>query len=125
MNRSECTQYDKCSAPLCPLDKQTLMYGIWYPDEEICRKHHHRWVKTQKKIAKRARNKDHYYVLQMLKQDCVIGRAIDGLDPNYDESSQLGKWLKNHPPKKQLTEEEKGVLAERMRHLRRTRRVGG
>lgn len=115
MKRPDCSKYDTCSAPLCPLDEETLSYGIWYPDEEICTKHAEPWIKTQKKIAKKAKDIYHYFTLQMLQRNCVIAKNIDGLDPDKPRADQLKKWLKTHPSKRVLTDEER---ANRMKRLR-------
>ena len=50
-----CNRFEKCSAPLCPLD-ENVKKRCWYSDEEICRSRKHgnrRWVKKQKNIVKR------------------------------------------------------------------------
>jgi len=54
--------FDSCNAPLCPLDEEGLKKAVWYPDEEICRRRglNYPWLKTQKKIAKRAKHSDRY-----------------------------------------------------------------
>ena len=47
--------FEKCNAPLCPLDP-VIKARIWWADEEICRsrKHgQHRWIRKQRSIQKR------------------------------------------------------------------------
>ena len=37
MNASNgCPSFERCSAPLCPLDAESVAHGIWYPDEAVC-----------------------------------------------------------------------------------------
>jgi len=51
----ECSRFDICSAPLCPLDEE-IDKRYWYPGEQICKaqKHNkHRWIKKQRSIVKR------------------------------------------------------------------------
>ena len=100
MNKLKCPYFDSCDAPLCPLEgEEGLKNGIWYPEEEICRRRglNYPWLKTQKKIAKRAKHSDGYFTLQMLTHPCRISRGITGLDPDKDEGPQLQKWFKKHP----------------------------
>ena len=55
MDPSECTSYDGCNAPLCPLDPG-IDLRIWYADEPICRSHTHgkrRWIRKQRSIVRR------------------------------------------------------------------------
>ena len=107
-------RFDTCSAPLCPLDEKSLKYGIWYPDEEICSLRafgNLPWIKTQKKIVKVGARVDRYFNLKMLERNCIIKKGIEGLDPDHEEEHQLRKWIKAHPEKRKLTEEEKERLA--------------
>jgi len=55
-------KFESCSAPICPLDEQSLKKGIWYPGEEICHKRLGlQWIKIQRRIAKKVKNKDRYF----------------------------------------------------------------
>ena len=55
----QCRHFDSCSASLCPFDSEHLKVGLWYPEEEICRlKKIPDWIKQQKKIAKKTKEKD-------------------------------------------------------------------
>jgi hypothetical protein len=103
-----CKYFDEgCSAPLCPLDLESLNCGRWYPDEEICKNREFTnptWIKNQKKIAKRARDKEKYFTIEMLNRNCAIAKGIVGLDPDRAEEPQLKEWLKKHP---ELSEKEK------------------
>lgn len=51
----DCPSFDKCDAPLCPLDTR-LKDRIWYADESVCNSRKfgkHRWIQKQRSIAKR------------------------------------------------------------------------
>ncbi|GAG01481.1 unnamed protein product, partial [marine sediment metagenome] len=98
---NQCRNFDSCSASLCPLDLEHLKIGIWYPDEEICRKKTvPDWIRRQRKIAKKTRDPNSYFTYPMLNHDCIIGKGMVGLEPNSDlpEEPQLKNWYKKHPP---------------------------
>jgi len=110
----DCKNFEKCSAPICPLeDKIKNLNYIWYPNEEICSKHRNQFIKTQKKIKKKARDVDKYFTLKMLDRNFIVGAGIVGLDPDKDEESQLKIWLKKHPLKRQISDEEKKIIRKR------------
>ena len=119
-NLSEkCPRYETCSASLCPLDRERLKAGVWYPGDEICKlTPAPSWVRMQRKIAKKARDKNKYFTYEMLKRNCRISNAIIGLDPDRDETSQLKKWFTLHPPKKELSNLEKKIIARRFKKAR-------
>ncbi|MBA7580880.1 hypothetical protein ES708_22777 [subsurface metagenome] len=98
------------------LFKNSLEYlevEIWYPDEEICRlKTVPNWVKIQKKIAKKTKDKNTYYSYEMLSRNCKVGSGMTGLNSDKPEKPQLTAWLKKHPPKKALSEKQKKILVE-------------
>ncbi len=118
MTSMQCNRYDSCSAPLCPLDSQSLEGGIWYPGgEEICSSQAHRslpWIRAQRKIAKVESDPSRYFTFAMLNRGCVIRRGITGLDPDQPEELQLRRWMQGHPParKKELSEKQKSALME-------------
>jgi len=114
LKREDCPSFDTCGAPLCPLDLESLKNGIFYPDEEICkRRNAPAWIKVQRKIAKKTGDKDKYFTYEMLAQNCVISKGITGLDPDKEQAPQLKRWLEHHPVKRERTEEERIVLRER------------
>ena len=121
----DCTLAGKCSSPLCPLDEESLLEGVWYPDEEICRKYNCQFIKTQKKIAKRTRDNSTYYTHEMLNRNFVVTKAIAGLDPDKGRAAQLARWLKTHPALKPLSDEERKKRAEMLRKHRRFSRKKG
>jgi hypothetical protein len=119
MRPSDCTKYQTCSAPLCPLDEDSLRNAQWYPDEEICLSQeyfHLNWIRNQKKIASKCRNTDFYFTLGMLSHNCVIGKKIEGIDPDHDldaRESDEARWLKEHPEKPKMSDEKKQELLNR------------
>jgi len=106
-----CTRFSECSAPLCP---ESDGGDIWFPDEQICAKYRHPWIKAQKKIVERTKDVTKFYSLEMLKQNCQIRSGITGIDPDGDIQEQLKRWLRKHPPKRKLTETQRRELAERL-----------
>jgi hypothetical protein len=48
----DCSLFEKCPAPLCPLDPG-LKARAWLIEEQVCRKYHTRWIRKQKSIQKR------------------------------------------------------------------------
>lgn len=109
----QCRHFDSCSASLCSLYPEHLKIGIWYPDEEICRlKSVPNWVKIQKKIAKKTKDKNTYYTYEMLNSNCKVGTGMTGLNPDRSEELQLIAWLKKHPQKKAISEKQKKILVE-------------
>jgi hypothetical protein len=70
------------------------------------------WVKIQKKIAKKTKDKNTYYSYEMLSRNCKVGTGMTGLNSDKPEKPQLTAWLKKHPPKKALSEKQKKILVE-------------
>jgi len=117
MTIETCPKYEGCSAILCPLatEDENNNY-IWYPDEDICTKQEFGsldWIKRQRKIAKKA--KEGYFTFAMLKRDFKIANGLQGLDPDSEssEKTQLQKWLKLHPVKKEMSEAQREVVRQR------------
>jgi hypothetical protein len=106
--------YEVCEAPFCPLEPNSL--SIWYPGEEICRDRIHRnlsLVQAQHKLVKVA--PAGYFTLEMLNRNCIIKTGMLGLDPNKEEKPQLQLWLKNHPEKQEITDEDREKRRELMK----------
>lgn len=121
--KKECPYFETCSAPLCPLDQESLEDCFWYPDEEICKsqKHNqHNWIRRQRKIIKGAKTQDTYYTYKMLKRNCVIKTGIVGLSPDDPpEQREIAEtlWMTQHPVIKPPSEAEKKRLSEMRRKL--------
>lgn len=127
MTIEKCNHYETCSAPLCPLDKESLEDGLWFPEEEICRNREFgklQWVKMQKKIVKKA-NPDFYFTFEMLNRNFMVKKNIEGIDPDKPEELQLKRWFKTHRKLEKLTESERQLKAERMEYVRAHKRAVG
>jgi len=121
LTAKDCPQFDGCSAPICPLFGNG---GIWYPDEEICTSRSYSalsWIKQQRKIARKVRNKDFFFTYEMLNHNCIITVATEGIDPDNDiadTDTLVKRWLKKHSEKKPKTKEELELLRSRMTKIR-------
>ena len=115
MNLKNCSKYESCSAPLCPMFSG-FKEAIWYADEEICQNKDifpdKIVLDNQNKIKRRDRSKETYYTYDMLLMPCIIKGGITGIDPDKEEASQLASWFKAHPAQ---TEEAIKVRSERMK----------
>ena len=102
----ECPRFEKCDAPLCPLDSDSFKNSIWYPDEEICKYqkvNQLEWIKRQRKLSEKAQF-GFYFTYEMLNHKFIIRNGIKGLDPNRTESQEqadLKKWFSLHPETKE------------------------
>lgn len=120
MEAKACKRFDECSVPICPLDEVSMSCATWYPTESYCNSRDYSnlsWVKRQRKISKKVRNKDFYFNYEMLCRDCRITVATEGLDPNrtdISEAQQLNRWFKRHPEIRKLSEQEKTEIARRL-----------
>lgn len=115
MRSEKCPRFEECSAPLCPLDK-SLKQGIWYPDQEICKRKgfgDRDFIKAQKKIVKVKSDPNYYFTIQMLKRNCKIGKGMCGIDPDETEKPQLQNWLKVHPVLQKRTLSPKQIKSQR------------
>ena len=55
-----------------------------------------------------------HITLQMLEQNCIIRKGIEGLDPDQSEEYQLKKWLKAYTEKRVLSRGERKVIGWRL-----------
>ena len=79
-----CRNYPTCKASLCPLDPN-LRNVIWYPDEDICNRRglpKTDWLPRQRRIAKKATNRDFFFRLADIKAITRIHRSIKGHNPD-------------------------------------------
>ena len=120
-----CKHFDSCSAPLCPLDTESLMQGIWFCDEDICRlRQVPRFVRNQRTIHRRSKDNDTYYSHSMLDRNIVIKTSIAGIDRDQEiKQASLAekKWIKDHQEKKPLTEEQRKIISDRLNQKGSTR----
>jgi hypothetical protein len=124
MTSKHCKRFDGCSTPICPLDENGSSIIVWYADEEICPLREFcktTLVKTQTKIAKKARDFDTFYTGRMLQHSFIIGKALHGIDSETEIDSidsEVEKWLTEHPEKRIISESEKKKLRENMLTVR-------
>ncbi len=96
---NECSIYNDCEAPLCPLSEE-LNDCVWYADEEVCNsrvstKLH--WVRIQKRIRKYKIKVDAgYFTREMLNSIRNVSKGIKGMDP--DSRASLSVWLNRRTP---------------------------
>lgn len=123
--RDQCTKFDSCAAPICPLsaDEENNNY-IWYSDEEVCNRHNKLFIKNQKKIVKVNNDHDKYYTFKMLNQNCVIGSGMQGINPDQGEELQLKTWFKKHPMKREISDTEKQKRLENMKNMLQAKKEG-
>ena len=94
--RRECRYFETCSAPLCPLDPESLDHGLWYPDEQICKRDNMPgWVKRQRKLKSRIKPGS-YFTVPMLSHRCSLRGGTVGLDPDRERADQERDWFKKH-----------------------------
>jgi hypothetical protein len=113
-----CPHFDTCSAPLCPLDPQSLEAGSWFGDEEICVRRDLRspWIARQRKIVRATAGDPAAgsFTFRMLSRDFVIRRGLTGLDPDKGPPDKTeADWLKAHPGRRQLSDAQRAVLRAR------------
>ena len=132
MSAQSCPHFDRCSAPLCPIDAMSLEHGAWFPDEEVCRRADHRtqpMVRTQRRIARltAADTESGCFTGAMLLRGCRLTRKIKGLDPDSGPitAESVVRWLRKHPQKRLLTEEERAVRRARATKIMATHTNSG
>ena len=102
MTEENCSKYESCGAPLCPLDPPSLTNGIWYPDEEICKARKFQylpWIEKQKRIIKHRLTADNgFFTVKMLYSIRAVTKTLKGANPDDPDSET--KWLKKRgaPP---------------------------
>lgn len=89
MPSPECQNFNNCDAVLCPMDEISINSGIWYPDEEICKRNDFRqliWIRkqraVQKLVAKGKATTDRYFTVNMLQIIKGVRRGIEGINPD-------------------------------------------
>ncbi|MGA2974942.1 MAG: hypothetical protein ABSF77_06505 [Spirochaetia bacterium] len=120
MSAPSCKYFDGCSAPLCPLDPQSMTHVSWFPDEATCTRADLKmtpWIARQRKIA-RVTARDFAagaFTHGMLSHDITIRHGLTGLDPDKGPPDRTETdWMKAHPERRQLSDEERAVLRARV-----------
>ena len=102
MSTKLCNLFEPCEspeAPLCPLQIESVVHGIWYGNEPICRSKKFQkisWIKKQKKIANlRLTEEAGYFTIRMLDNlhTNAITSKLKGADSNSLEPEE--DWLRN------------------------------
>lgn len=100
MNNINCPKFEDCSAPICPLQQNTIDGNIWYPDEDICIAKRFQtlpWIKKQKAIAKINAPNDRYFTMEMLEAVRQVRKGIEGINPDQPlEQARAAErtWIK-------------------------------
>ena len=99
---TKCQYFDTCSAPICPLHQDSIEYGVWFPDEEICKRREFckkNWIQNQKKILSKHNKKSvpGYFTVKMLDRKLVIKGGIVGIDSDKIHKTEEVKWIEAHP----------------------------
>lgn len=123
-HRHECRYFDTCSAPLCPLDPETLSIGAWFADEEICVLNKDlEWIRTQRKIQrKQVPFSAGAFTVSMLETGPKATAALRGVEDHTD-SRAVSRWIEARKavPKRQYSPEERAAIGERLRAARASR----
>jgi len=117
MDKVNCPQFeDGCSVPICPLDNVSIECGIFYPDEEICRRRDFQnldWVRKQKAVVKARAPSDKYFTVDILKAIKQVRKGIEGINP--DQPLEKAKEAE----RKWIAEKKSGrVIAKRTKRSR-------
>jgi hypothetical protein len=125
MSCPSCNHFEDCSAPICPEDAESMEHGAWFADEEICRRIPYRerhYIRAQRRIAQLTACDPNRgcFTVPMLDRNCRLTHGIRGLDPEIAPPTpdRVARWLNLHPPKRQLSEDERAArraLAVKMR----------
>ena len=88
----ECSSYEKCEAPLCPLSEE-LDSCVWYPDEQVCMARKFtslHWVRIQKRLRKyKVKGDAGYFTKQMLEDTRRCTKTTKGIDPDSRKARQV------------------------------------
>jgi len=112
MSTPECSYFNECSAPLCPLDEASLANCAWFPDEETCRRRDLAvgWIARQRKIARVVGGDPSRgcFTLEMIARNFRVTSALRGLDPDKEITPDRVKaWLAAHSAVAPYSEERK------------------
>ena len=122
MDPKECPSFHNCSAPLCPLDKQSQEVGQWFPTEDICKSQMKkpRWVTIQRRIQKKVGKTDKvgYWTVAMLNAMGAVSARSKGIGPDkWDTASLEASFIKRRRVRL-FSEEERRELREKVKNAR-------
>ena len=97
----DCGMFEKCEAPLCPLDPG-LDQKVWFPGESVCTSRTYgaglKWIENQRKAGRKAKRDNTFFNIDMLKKNIIVKKGITGIDPDSkDIPGDLKKWIAAHP----------------------------
>lgn len=117
MTKDDCYRYEDCSAPICPMDAESLKYCSWFPDEDICKKQPlPGWVKKQRKLSRKMNFENGCFTYKMLNHGCKFYPGTKGINPDKGPAHEQEEgWIKDHPKytpsKKQIEASKKSPVA--------------
>ena len=99
MRAEECKNFEGCDVPLCPMDESSLIHGIWFPDEDICKSRQFQslgWIRKQKLITKRHGSVEGFFNIKMLNAVLQVHKRIMGADPDLPLSANVDeRWIRD------------------------------
>ncbi len=100
--KQDCPHWDTCDSPLCPLDATSLEHGVYYGDEDVCKRRDFAglpWVKAQRAIAKLGLGVDDgFFTVAMLSAVKQPRPGLKGLNPDieFSESRKAERrWIRD------------------------------
>ena len=95
MNKEKCSLYNKCEAPICPMDELKDRCA-WFPGEQICKSKDFQdtdLIEKQQTISKKTKDKDKYFTTEMIEKLNFVKNGIVGVDPDKGDS-EYKDWIK-------------------------------
>jgi hypothetical protein len=127
--RTKCCWFETCSAPLCPMDRGSLEYGQWFPDEEVCQRRFSgdafRWLRQQRKLKalEADMDPDRCFTFGMLVKLTRAMASVKGLSPDTaDFPGAERAWLAQRVGASGL--KGKGASSDHMKAMRRIQAEG-
>ena len=108
-HKMTCAKFPDCSASLCP--EMNTADGIWYPDEDVCMRRCYaslKWIRKQKKIAKKTIYRDFYFSKNDIEQIKRITTKTKGRNPDKDITQCP---TQNYPEFNEKTIANRGICA--------------
>jgi len=105
----KCKYYDKCNAPICPLDRDSIENGIWYSQEPICKNPEFSdniVIRNMKTISKIDKSGETWYNYEMLNNELNFNGAIKGFSPDSIDKESIQKWIRKYTIKKTISKVE-------------------
>lgn len=103
MEKNKCSRYETCGSPLCPLDEESMKFGIWYADEPTCTRKgwsSFKWIRTQKNLVKWKNNPELYWDVERLNR--VVQQSSKGQDPDKVVRKEKAKDMRTEGVSKKV-----------------------